>query len=150
MAQQIGFYGAAETVTGSRHLLTIGKSKVLVDCGLFQGSHDLKQRNWEPFPIPPHELDAVVITHAHTDHIGWLPRLVAQGYAGPIYATPATIELCRISLPDSGRLQEEDAHYHNKHNLGKHQPALPLYNERDAYESLKHFKPVHYNKPLHR
>jgi len=147
MSEQIGFYGAAETVTGSRHLLTIGKSKVLVDCGLFQGGQQLRERNWEPFPIPPNELDAVVITHAHADHIGLLPRLVAQGYQGPIYATPATIELCRISLPDSGRLQEEDAHYHNKHNLSNHNPALPLYTERDAYESLKHFKPVHYYQP---
>lgn len=146
MSQSIGFYGAAETVTGSRHLLTIGKHKVLVDCGLFQGGKQLRERNWDPFPLPPHELDAVVITHAHADHIGLLPRLVAQGYKGPIYATPATIELCKISLPDSGRIQEEDAHYANRHGT-HHQPALPLYTERDAYESLKHFKPVHYHNP---
>lgn len=150
MSQSIGFYGAAETVTGSRHLLTIGKHKVLVDCGLYQGSKELRNRNWEPFPIPPHEIDAVVITHAHADHIGLLPRLVAEGFRGPIYATPATIELCRISLPDSGRIQEEDAHYANKHGITNHKPALPLYTERDAYEAMKYFKPVHYHdtRPL--
>ena len=147
MSQSIGFYGAAETVTGSRHLLTIGDSKVLVDCGLFQGNKHLRDRNWEEFPIPPHELDAVVITHAHADHIGLLPRLVAQGFRGSIYATPATIELCRISLPDSGRIQEEDAYFANKHGFTSHQPALPLYTERDAYDALKLFKPVHYNQP---
>ena len=147
MSQSIGFYGAAETVTGSRHLLTIGKHKVLVDCGLYQGNKELRSRNWDPFPIPPHELDAVVITHAHADHIGLLPRLVAQGFRGPIYATPATIELCRISLPDSGRIQEEDAHYANKHGITNHKPALPLYTERDAYEAMKYFKPVHYHAP---
>ncbi len=147
MAQSIGFYGAAETVTGSRHLLTIGSKKVLVDCGLFQGNKHLRERNWEEFPLPPHELDAVVITHAHADHIGLLPRLVAQGFRGPIYATPATIELSRISLPDSGRIQEEDAHFANKHKLTQHRPALPLYTEKDAYESLKYFKSVHYGNP---
>ena len=147
MSQGIGFYGAAETVTGSRHLLSIGNKKVLVDCGLFQGGKQLRQRNWEPFPIPPHELDAVVITHAHADHIGLLPRLVAEGYRGPIYATPATIELSRISLPDSGRIQEEDAHFANKHGITDHKPALPLYTEKDAYECLKYFKPVHYHQP---
>jgi metallo-beta-lactamase family protein len=146
MSQSIGFYGAAETVTGSRHLLTIGNQKVLVDCGLFQGSHELKLRNTAPFSFVPRELDAVVITHAHIDHIGLLPRLVAEGYQGPIYATPATIELSRISLPDSGRLQEEDAHYANRHRHFP-QPVVPLYTERDAYEALKHFKAVHYGQP---
>ena len=145
MSQSIGFYGAAETVTGSRHLLTIGDSKVLVDCGLFQGSRELKERNWHPFPIAPHDLDAVVITHAHMDHIGWLPRLVAQGYHGPIYATPATIGLSKISLPDSARIQEEDARRANKHGT-RHAPALPLYTEEEAYNSLKLFRPVHYHQ----
>ncbi len=147
MSQTIGFYGAAETVTGSRHLLSIGKHKVLVDCGLFQGGRQLKERNWDPFPVDPSEIDAVVITHAHADHIGLLPRLVAQGFHGPIYATPGTTELSRISLPDSGRIQEEDAHFANKHKTSRHTPALPLYTERDAYEALKHFKPVHYRTP---
>lgn len=145
MSEQIGFYGAAETVTGSRHLISIGKHRVMVDCGLFQGGSELRKRNWEPFPIPPHDLDAVIITHAHADHIGLLPRLVEQGFHNPIYATPATIELCQISLPDSGRIQEEDAHFANRHLAPHHPPVVPLYTERDAYEALKRFKPVHYN-----
>lgn len=143
--QTIGFYGAAETVTGSRHLVTVNHKKVLVDCGLFQGGRELRQRNWEPFPIDPREIDAVVITHAHLDHIGWLPRLVAEGYEGPIYATSATIALSRISLPDSARLQEEDARQANKHG-SRHAPALPLYTEQDVYPCLKLFRPVGYDK----
>lgn len=150
MAQSIRFLGAAETVTGSRHLLDINGKLVLVDCGLFQGSRELKQRNWQPFAVPASDLDCIVITHAHLDHIGYLPKMVREGYKGPIYATPATIELCKISLPDSGRLQEEDARYHNKHESSGHQPALPLYTENDAYQCLKLFQPVHYyqNKEL--
>ncbi len=144
MAQTIGFYGAAETVTGSRHLLNLGGKRVLVDCGLFQGSGELKNLNWQEFPVDPSEIDAVIITHAHTDHIGYLPKLVRDGYRGPIYATPSTAAVCRISLPDSGRLQEEDARYRNKKNLTHHAPALPLYTEGDAYACLKQFKPVHY------
>lgn len=146
MAQSIGFYGAAETVTGSRHLLTLDGKRILVDCGLFQGTRDARQLNWEPFPVLPDSIDAVVITHAHTDHIGWLPRLVAQGFRGPIYATPATLGLCRISLPDSARLQEEEARRANKHG-SRHQPALPLYTEEDAYACLRNFRAVSYAKP---
>jgi metallo-beta-lactamase family protein len=143
MSQTMTSYGAAETVTGSKHLLNLDGKLVLVDCGLFQGSKQLRQENWEPFAVQPHLLDCIVITHAHLDHIGHLPRLVRQGYRGPIYATPATIKLARISLPDSGRLQEEDAQYHNK--IGSHhQPALPLYTEEDAYEALKLFQPIPY------
>jgi metallo-beta-lactamase family protein len=145
MAQTIGFYGAAETVTGSRHILTLDGKRVLVDCGLFQGTRDARELNWLPFPMDPTDIDAVVITHAHTDHIGWLPRLVAQGYRGTIYATPATIGLCRISLPDSARLQEEDARRANRHG-SRHQPALPLYTEEQAYECLKRFRPVRYGQ----
>lgn len=145
MPQSIGFYGAAETVTGSRHLLNLDGSMVLVDCGLFQGNRDTRQKNWDEFPIEPSKLDAVIITHAHTDHIGWLPRLVAKGYRGPVYATSATVGLCKISLPDSGRLQEEQAEWAN-HRGSRHQPALPLYTERDAYECLKYFKKVPYDK----
>ena len=137
-------HGAARTVTGSRHLLEVGKRKILVDCGLFQGGRELRERNWQPFPVPPGSLDAVVITHAHMDHIGNLPRLVVQGYDGPIYATPATIALARISLPDSGRLQEEQARHANKHGVSRHHPALPLSTEADAYECLKRFQPVPY------
>lgn len=143
--QSIGFYGAAETVTGSRHLLTVNGKKILVDCGMFQGRRETRELNWQPFPIPPHELDIVLITHAHLDHIGWLPRLVAQGYRGPILATKATVELARISLPDSGRLQEEEARHRNKYGLTRHQPALPLYTEQMAYDCLKQFEARPYN-----
>ena len=143
--QSIGFYGAAETVTGSRHLLTINGKTILVDCGLFQGDRETRALNWEPFPMSPKDLDLVLITHAHMDHIGWLPRLVAQGYKGPIYSTKATMELARISLPDSGRLQEEDARYHNKKGISQNKPALPLYTEQMAYDCLKQFEPHPYN-----
>ncbi len=144
MGQSITFLGAAETVTGSRHLLTLNDKKILVDCGLFQGGEDLRQRNWQQFPIDPAEIDAIVVTHAHLDHIGYLPKIVKLGYRGPIYATSATIQLARISLPDSGRIQEEDARFANKHRFTRHDPALPLYTEQDAYEALKQMRPVHY------
>ncbi len=145
MPQSIGFFGAAETVTGSRHILTINGRRVLVDCGMFQGPREIRERNWDEFPVSPSEIDAVVITHAHADHIGWLPRLVAQGYTGPIYATPATIGLARISLPDSARLAEEEAKHRAK--IGsRHNPPLPLYTEEQAYATLKRFKPVKYGE----
>jgi metallo-beta-lactamase family protein len=145
LMQRIGFYGAAETVTGSRHLLEFGKQKVLVDCGLFQGSRELRARNWEPFEFDPRELDAMILTHAHLDHVGMVPRLVAQGFSGPIYTTPATIGLSRISLPDSARLQEEDARQSNKHG-SRHQPALPLYTEEQVYAALRQMKPISYHQ----
>jgi metallo-beta-lactamase family protein len=144
MAQTIGFHGAAETVTGSRHLLNLNGKLILIDCGLFQGHRELRELNWQPFPVDPASLDAVIVTHAHTDHIGWLPRLVSEGYKGPIYATPSTIGISRISLPDSGRLQEEEARFRNKKGLTRHAPALPLYTESDAYACLKQFKPARY------
>lgn len=144
MSQSITFLGAARTVTGSKHLLDINGKKVLVDCGLFQGKRELSQRNWQPFAFDPLELDAVVITHAHNDHIGMLPRLVKFGYRGPIYATPSTIGLCKISLPDSGRIQEEDASYHKRHGTSSHEDPQPLYTEADAYAVMKQFRPVHY------
>lgn len=149
MAQSIGFYGAAQTVTGSRHLLTLNGKRILVDCGLFQGTRDSRELNWLEFPVVPESIDAVVITHAHMDHIGWLPRLVRQGYTGPIYATKATIGLARISLPDSARIQEEDARRANKRG-SRHTPALPLYTEEEAYRCLQQFKavPYHTNHPL--
>lgn len=142
----ITFHGAAGTVTGSRHLLEYDGHKVLVDCGLFQGGRELREKNWEPFPVDPDELDAVLLTHAHTDHIGYLPRFVKNGYRGPVYATQGTVGLCRVSLPDSGRLQEEEARYHNRHQTSRHQPAEPLYTEGDSYEALKLMKVLHYHQ----
>lgn len=144
MTPTLGFYGATRTVTGSKHLLKVGKAQVLFDCGLFQGQRDLRNLNWAPFPFNPTELDAVVLTHAHIDHIGMLPKLVKDGLNAPVYATPATIGIAKISLPDSGRLQEEEARYHNKHGLRT--GAEPLYSEQEAYESIKRLKPVRYHE----
>lgn len=146
MQPRIQFCGAARTVTGSRHLIRYANKTILVDCGLFQGPREIRERNWEPFPADPAEIDAIVLTHAHMDHIGYLPKLVREGYKGPIFATSATVGLCRISLPDSGRLQEEDARYRNRHGLTRHRPAEPLYTEKDAYACMKQFEKVHYHE----
>jgi metallo-beta-lactamase family protein len=132
LTARLQFLGAARTVTGSKFLLSVGKVRYLIDCGLFQGSDELQRLNWEPLPLSPGELDAVLITHAHIDHIGHLPRLLAQGFAGPIHCTAATADIARLSLPDSGRLQEEFARYANKKGFSKHRPAKPLYSEEDA------------------
>jgi metallo-beta-lactamase family protein len=140
------FLGATQTVTGSKHLLEVEGYRVLVDCGLFQGLKQLRLRNWEPFPINPASLNAVVLTHAHIDHTGYLPRLVREGFDGPVYATPASVNLAQILLPDSGRLQEEEAEYANKKGYSKHRPALPLYTERDARNALKRLHSVTYHQ----
>jgi metallo-beta-lactamase family protein len=142
------FFGAAGTVTGSKHLLEIAGRRVLVDCGLFQGLKELRLRNWAALPIEPSVLDAVVLTHAHLDHCGFLPRLVAAGFRGRIFCTPATQELCSLVLPDSARIQEEDARQANRHNYSKHHPALPLYTEEDAALALAHLQPVGYDRPV--
>lgn len=143
------FLGAAGTVTGSKHLIsttdnTDGKQgfQILIDCGLFQGKKEWRERNWQSSPIPPSEIDAIVLTHAHLDHSGYIPRLAKQGFHGPIYATPPTIDLCSVMLPDSGHLQEEEAHFHVKKGTSKHQPALPLYTFQEAEDCLSLFKPV--------
>jgi metallo-beta-lactamase family protein len=144
----IQFLGAAGTVTGSKHLISTGDEsgksgfQVLIDCGLFQGHKDWRERNWSDTPVPAAKIDAVILTHAHLDHCGWIPRLVKEGFRGPIYATSPTIDLCGIILPDSGHLQEEDARYYNKTNKSKHKPALPLYTFVEAQNSLQYFKPV--------
>ncbi|MFA5773977.1 MAG: MBL fold metallo-hydrolase [Ilumatobacteraceae bacterium] len=132
------FWGAAGTVTGSRHLVESAGRRILIDCGLFQGHKLLRQRNWDSFPVEPKSIDAVVLTHAHIDHSGWLPRLVRDGFAGKIWCTPSTLELCRIMLPDSAHLQEEEARYANKRRSSRHNPALPLYTAADADRALLH------------
>jgi len=145
---QLTFLGAARTVTGSKYLLEHGGRRLLVDCGLFQGLKELRLRNWEPFPVAPEAIDAVVLTHAHLDHVGYLPRLVAQGYRNRVYCTHGTKDLCQLVLPDSGRIQEEDARQANRHHYSKHDTALPLYGESDALRALTHLQPVAYHKPF--
>ena len=125
----ITFYGGAGTVTGSKYLLEHNGKRILVDCGLFQGLPELRQRNWDPPPFDPATIDAVVLTHAHIDHTGYLPKLVKLGYPGEVITSKATADLLRILLPDSARLQEEEADYRNRHQLTSHTPALPLYDE---------------------
>nr|WP_297356271.1 MBL fold metallo-hydrolase [uncultured Caldimonas sp.] len=144
----ITFLGAADSVTGSKHLIDTGHSKILLDCGLFQGYKQLRERNWAPLPIPAKEIDAVVLSHAHLDHSGYLPALVKQGFRGAIHATPATCDLAELMLLDSAHLQEEDARYANAHGFSKHKPALPLYTTRDAQRALTHFKPRPFGQPL--
>jgi metallo-beta-lactamase family protein len=145
---KITFLGAAQTVTGSKHLLDTGTAKVLVDGGLFQGLKELRDRNWRKLPIAPSDIDAVVLTHAHLDHCGYLPRLVADGFRGRIFCTAGTMDLCRIVLPDSGRIQEEDAANANRHAYSKHNPALPLYTEADAFRAISQLQPVGYDRPM--
>ena len=142
------FLGAARTVTGSKHLLEVDGQRILFDCGLFQGLKELRERNWSPLPIPPETIDVVVLTHAHIDHSGWLPRLVGQGFKGPVYCTGGTLDLCRLVLPDAAHLQEEDAKFANKRGFSKHHPALPLYTEEDAAEALSRFRTVPFNKKI--
>jgi len=144
----LAFLGAAGTVTGSKTLVTHEGKQLLVDCGLFQGYKNLRTMNWEPFPFDPTKLDAVVLTHAHLDHSGALPLLVKRGFRGPVFATPSTIDVCRVLLPDSGRLQEEDAEYANRHKLSKHAPALPLYTEDDAERALHSLEPLPFEQPI--
>ncbi|MFM1887163.1 MAG: hypothetical protein RL026_2320 [Pseudomonadota bacterium] len=143
---KLSFLGAAGTVTGSKYLVEHDGRQLLVDCGLFQGFKNLRAQNWEAFPFDPASLSAVVLTHAHLDHSGALPRLVRQGFRGPVFATEASYESCRLLLPDSARLQEEDAEYANRHGSSKHRPALPLYTEHDALRALELFERL----PLHR
>jgi metallo-beta-lactamase family protein len=142
------FLGAAETVTGSKHLLEADGLRILIDCGLFQGLKELRLRNWEPFPVDPASIDAVVLTHAHLDHCGYLPKLVAGGYRGRIWCTAATKDLCSLVLPDAAHLQEEDARDANRYGYSKHAPALPLYTSADAARALTQLQPVGYERPM--
>lgn len=137
--------GAAGTVTGSKHLLEVAGRRILVDCGLFQGLKELRQKNWRPLPIPASSIDAVVLSHAHIDHTGFLPRLIKEGFAGRVFGTPPTCDLARLLLRDSGYLQEEEAAYHNKRRTSKHDPALPLYTAEDGAEAAERIEPVGYD-----
>jgi metallo-beta-lactamase family protein len=145
---KVTFLGAAGTVTGSKFLVEAAGSRILLDCGLFQGLKALRLRNWDEFPVAPSSIDAVVLTHAHIDHSGYLPLLVRNGFQGKIYCTPPTAALCDILLPDSGRIQEQDAEYANRKKFSKHRPALPLYTEDDALGVSRHFETVGWGKPL--
>lgn len=148
MAMQLGFHGGVGTVTGSKYLLHLAEGRVLVDCGLFQGYKQLRRRNWARLPFAPRDIEAVLLTHAHIDHSGYIPLLARQGFGGPIYATPGTIDLCRILLPDSGHLQEREAEFVNRHGFTRHRPALPLYTVEDAERALHLFRARGFGKPF--
>jgi metallo-beta-lactamase family protein len=136
------FLGATGTVTGSRYLVEAHGTRILIDAGLFQGKKELRLRNWEPFPVPAASLSAVILTHAHIDHTGFLPRLTREGFRGPTLATPPTARLLRVVLPDAAHLQEEEARFANKVGSSRHAPALPLFTVRDAQEALRTIAPV--------
>ena len=141
----LSFWGAAGSVTGSKYLIETDQARVLIDCGLFQGGHELRDRNWQEPPFNAASVDAVIITHAHIDHTGYLPRFVNHGFRGPVYCSRGTADLLKILLPDAARLQEEDADYRNRHKITKHLPALPLYTEQDARAALKLIQVVENN-----
>src|SRR3990167_5152567 len=142
---QIRFLGAVETVTGSKYVLSFANKKVLIDCGLFQGLKNLRLRNWAPLPIDPSKLSAVLLTHAHIDHTGYLPLLVKKGFRGKIYCTEGTKDLCTVLLPDCGRIQEEEAARANHGNYSKHSPALPLYTYEEANHALNYIQTINFN-----
>lgn len=140
MDVKVKFLGATGTVTGSRFLLDIGKFRLLFDCGLFQGLKELRLRNWEPFPVDAESIDAVVISHAHIDHTGYLPKLVKEGFEGPVYCTKPTADLMEIMLLDSAKLQEEEADYAYQKGYSKHPNPQPLYTTKDAQSVLSHMR----------
>ncbi|WP_296443425.1 MBL fold metallo-hydrolase RNA specificity domain-containing protein [Rhodoferax sp. UBA5149] len=146
MSVNITFLGGTGTVTGSKYLVRHGNESLLVDCGLFQGYKLLRLRNWTPLPIAPDQVTAVLLTHAHLDHSGYLPLLAKEGFSGPVYATSGTRDLCRILLPDSGHIQEEDAAFANRHGFSKHAPALPLYTRQDALDCLHLLKAIDFGQ----
>jgi len=138
--------GAGGTVTGSKHLLEDGAARVLLDCGLFQGLKALRQRNWAPPPVDPRTLGAVILSHAHIDHSGYLPRLCRDGFTGPIFCTGGTIDLLKVMLPDAAHLQEEEAEFANRHKTSRHDPALPLYTTEDAERALAQVERVDFGR----
>lgn len=142
------FLGATQTVTGSKFLVSDSLNSWLVDCGLFQGLKELRLKNWSPLPVDPKDVQAVILTHAHIDHSGYLPLFIKNGFSGDVLASPATIDLCKILLPDSGYLQEEDAKFATKKGFSKHHPVLPLYTYQDAIDTFSYFKPVRDNESV--
>lgn len=148
MSFELKFLGGAGTVTGSKYFLTCKGSKILVDCGLFQGLKVLRLKNWDDLEIKASEISAIILTHAHIDHSGYIPRLIKNGFRGKIYCTSATKDLCRILLPDAGYLMEEEAEYRNRTKRTKHSPAIPLYTLKDAEASLKYFEGVSFNQQI--
>lgn len=146
MSVKITFLGGTGTVTGSKYMVSHAGESLMVDCGLFQGYKQFRLRNWAPPPTPPEQIGAVLLTHAHLDHSGYLPLLRINGFSGRIYATSGTRDLCRILLPDSGHIQEEDAAFANRHHFTKHEQALPLYTRQDALDCLPQFKAIDFNK----
>lgn len=140
--------GGVGTVTGSKHLLQLGGRRILVDCGLFQGLKTLRLKNWEPLPLDAASIDAVVLTHAHLDHVGYLPRLVREGFRGEVFCSSATADLAEIILLDSAKIQESDAEFANRHGFSKHHPAQPLYGKRDAERAIELFRPVPFRTPV--
>lgn len=146
MAFDLQFLGAAGTVTGSRYLLKYNDQKILVDCGMFQGIKALRLKNWEKFSVNPAEINSIILTHAHLDHSGYIPRIIKEGFKGKIYCTPATKDLCAILLPDAGHLMEEEAEFLNRHKATKHSPALPLFTVKDAQDALLYFETVPYQE----
>lgn len=143
------FLGATGTVTGSKTLVEVGQHRFLVDCGLFQGPREIRARNWEPFPIDPAQVDAIVLSHAHLDHCGYIPALVRDGFTGPIYCTPNTAELAAIVLRDSAKLQEEDTAFATKKGYSRHTEPRPLYDSEDAEQSIAQFHPVEFRTDFH-
>ena len=143
---RLTFLGATNTVTGSKFLLSVDNKKILIDCGLFQGLKELRLRNWTKFPIDPHLIDSVILTHAHIDHSGYLPVFIKNGFTGNVYCSNATKDLCSILLPDSGYLQEEEAKFANKYGYTKHRPAIPLYTRMDAEKSIHQFRALEFRK----
>lgn len=144
----VKFLGGAGAVTGSKYLIDLGEFEFLVDCGLYQGNRALRDRNWDKFPMPPMQMEAIVLTHAHLDHIGYLPKLVKQGFSGPIYCTEATAELAKILLLDSGKLQEEEAEYARKKGYSKHDNPQPLYTQEDAEAVFPKLVPQEFERPF--
>lgn len=145
---RLRFLGAAGTVTGSKYLLTNDGKNLMVDCGLFQGLKELRLKNWDRFPIDPRKIEAIVLTHAHIDHSGYIPRLIKEGFRGKVYCTEATLALCRILLPDTGYLQEEEAQWLDRKRLSKHAPALPLFSQKDAEAALEYFVAKPFDQPF--